>query len=125
MTDTQDTTELHYNSAGTHVHVVHSETGGRWECPLDYLPTAKLRGWEPTEPETDDLAGLFDDSSAEGEEQTGFDPAEHSVDEVSAHLAKHAEASPGEVERVLDLERGGKNRKTVVVPDGFDPITGD
>lgn len=125
MTDSQGTTVLHYNGAGTHVHVVHAETGGRWECPLDYLPTAKLRGWEPAEPEGDDLDGLFDDSSAEGEEQTGFDPAEHDVAAVSAHLALHSEASPGEVERVLELERAGKNRKTVVVPDGFDPITGD
>lgn len=125
MTDSQDTTELHYNGAGTHVHVVHSETGGRWECPLDYLPTAQLRGWEPVPPEDHTLDGLFDDSSAEGENQTGFDPAEHGVDDVTAHLAKFAEASPGEVLRVLELERAGKNRKTVVVPEGFDPITGD
>ncbi|MEO5665514.1 MAG: hypothetical protein ABIR39_19790 [Nocardioides sp.] len=117
--------KLHYNAAGTHVHVAHSETGGRWECPVDYLPTARLRSWEPVEPEDDALDGLFDDSTAEGEEQTGFDPAEHDVDGVSAHLAEHAESSPGEVVRVLELERAGKNRKTVVVPDGFEPITGD
>jgi len=117
--------KLHYNAAGTHVHVVHEETGGRWECPVDYLPTAQLRGWEPAEPEDTSLDGLFDDSTAEGEQQTGFDPAEHGVDEISEHLALHAEASPGEVMRVIELERAGKNRKTVVVPDGFDPITGD
>lgn len=117
--------ELHYNGAGTHVHVQHAETGGRWECPVDYLPVARLRGWEPVAPEVHDLDGLFEDASAEGEEQTGFDPAEHGVDEVSAHLALHAKASPGEVVRVIELERAGKNRKTVVVPEGFDPITGD
>lgn len=117
--------ELHYNTDGTHVHVVHEETGGRWECPVDYLPVARLRGWEPAEPEDHDLDGLFDAGSAEGEEQTGFDPAKHTADEVSEHLAQHAEASPGEVVRVIELERAGKNRKSVVVPDGFDPITGD
>lgn len=117
--------ELHYTDSGTHVHVIHEETGGRWECPIDYLPTARLRGWEPAEPEDHDLDGLFDDSSAEGEQQTGFDPAEHDVAQVSAHLARHADASPGEVLRVLELERAGKNRKTIEVPEGFDPITGD
>lgn len=116
---------LNYNDAGTHVHVIHEETGGRWECPIDYLPVAQLRGWQPTEPEVHDLDGLFDESSAEGDQQTGFDPAEHTVEEVDAHLALHAEATPGEVVRVLDLERAGKNRKTITVPDGFDPIPGD
>lgn len=117
--------KLHFNSAGTHVHVAHEETGGRWECPVDYLPTAQLRGWEPAEPQADNLDGLFDDASAEGEEQTGFNPADHGVDEVSEHLAAYAEASPGEVVRVLELERAGKNRKTIEVPEGFDPITGE
>lgn len=117
--------KLHYNGAGTHVHVRHEETGGRWECPVDYLPTAQLRGWRPVEPEDTSLDGLFDDSTAEAEEQTGFDPAQHDVQAVSDHLAAHAESAPGEVVRVLELERAGKNRKTVVVPEGFDPITGD
>lgn len=117
--------QLHYNTDGTHVHVIHQETGGRWECPVDYLPVAQLRGWEPVEPEDHDLDNLFDDTSAEGEGQTGFDPSEHTVDEVDAHLAAHAEATPGEVVRVLELERAGRNRKTITVPDGFDPITGD
>lgn len=117
--------QLHYANGGTHVHVINDETGGRWECPVDYLPVARQRGWSPAEPEAHDLDGLFDDSSADGEEQTGFDPAGHTVEEVSDHLALHAEATPGEVVRVIELERAGKNRKTVVVPDGFDPITGD
>ena len=113
---------LHYNDAGTHVLVYNPETDARWECPPDYLPVAKARGWQPAEPEPDEYADVFAESTAEGEGQTGFDPAEHSVDEVSAHLAKHAESSPGEVERVLDLERAGKNRKTIAVPDGFESL---
>lgn len=112
---------LNYNEAGTHVLVKHSETGGRWESPVDYLPVARMLGWEPAAPEENPLEGLVDEEP----EQTGFDPSKFSAAEVSEHLAAHAEASPGEVVRVLELERAGKNRKSVVVPDGFDPITGD
>lgn len=107
---------LHYNSAGTHVYVRNVETGGEWECPVDYLPVAELRGFEPCEPRDGALDGLFDDTTAEGAAQTGFDPADHNVDEVNAHLAAHAESSPGEVVRVLELERAGKNRSTIVDP---------
>lgn len=117
--------QLHYTDTGTHVHVIHQETGGRWECPVDYLPVAQQRGWEPAEPEDASLDGLFDEASAEGKEQTGFDPAEHNADDVTAHLALYAESTPGEVVRVIELERAGKNRKSVVVPDGFEPITGE
>jgi hypothetical protein len=113
--------DLTYNESGTHVLVKNSETGGVWWSPADYLPVARLRGWEPATVEEDPLEGLVDREP----EQTGFDPSAHSAAEVSDHLALHAESAPGEVERVLSLERAGKNRKSVVVPDGFDPITGE
>ena len=44
---------------------------------------------------------------------------------VSDHLALHAEADPGEVERVLGIERAGKNRTSITVPEGFEPLTSD
>lgn len=107
--------QLHFNPAGTHVYVVHAETGGQWECPVDYLPTARIRGFEPCAPRDDSLDGLYD-TTTEGEAQTGFDPSVHTVAEVNAHLEAHADQSPGEVERVLALEVAGKNRATVTDP---------
>lgn len=111
--------EKHYNAAGTHVRVYNPETDGHWDCPEGYLEVALARGFELDGPLPEvDLTGLFDEAPL-------FDPAEHGVKEVSEHLAAHAETDPGEVERVLGLERSGKNRKSIAVPDGFDPITGD
>lgn len=101
----------------THVWVQHEETGGTWACPADYLPVAEQRGWAPIDPPDDSLDGLFDPGpSGEVVEQTGFDPAEHTVAEVNEHLALHAATAPGEVERVLALEAAGKNRATVTDP---------
>lgn len=112
-----------FNEAGTHVYVRNTETGDEWECPAGYLPVALVRGFELCEPRDRSLDGLFD--------QTGFDPADHTVDEVNTHLALHAQSSPGEVARVLALEEAGQNRKTIVDPrltvpgDENTPITGD
>jgi hypothetical protein len=114
--------EMTYNAAGTHVLVYNPETDGRWECPPDYLPVALARGFELAGPAEDDYAGLFDDAEPQ---QTGFDPTEHTAAEVTDYLALHAEQSPGEVMRVLEAERAGKDRKSVVAPDGFDPNPGD
>lgn len=108
------------NAAGTHVWMQNPETGGTWECPVDYAETAVDRGWVYTEAYDDSLDGLFDQpGTGPGEEleggaiQTGFDPSEHTVAEINDHLAQHAESAPGEVERVLELERAGQNRTTV------------
>jgi hypothetical protein len=108
-----------YNAAGTHVFTT-SPSGDEWECPVDYLPVALGRGFELTEPRDKSLDGLFDDSTAEGAAQTGFNPADHDVDEINAHLVAHL-ASPGEIVRVLELEAAGKNRKTVKDPRIPDP----
>lgn len=97
-----------YNAAGTHIYVQNIESGDEWECPPDYLPVALSHGFELAEPRDRSLDGLFD--------QTGFDPSGHDVAEVNEHLAKHADSSPGEVSRVLELERAGQNRKSVVDP---------
>lgn len=113
--------EMNYNAAGTHVLVHNPETGGRWECPPDHLPVALARGWELAGPAEEDLTGLYDVEP----EQTGFDPAAHSAADVNDYLALHAEKSPGEVVRVLELERAGKDRKSVVAPEGFDPNPGE
>jgi hypothetical protein len=105
-----------YNADGTHVFVAAPETGDEWECPVGYLPVALARGFELTEPRDKSLDDLFDDATADGGNQTGFDPGQHTVEEVNAHLAEHAEASPGEVVRVLALEESGKNRASVKDP---------
>jgi hypothetical protein len=100
----------------THVWVKHEETGGVWACPAEYLPIAELRGWEPVDAPDDSLEGLFDPSPLGREsepEPTGFDPDQHTVKEVQEHIAKHRENAPGEVERVLELERAGQNRTTI------------
>lgn len=106
-----------HNAAGTHVYVRNAASGDEWECPNDYLEVALQRGFELTAPRDKSLDGLFDESTAEpAGQQTGFDPAKHTVDQVNAHLVEHAASSPGEVVRVLELERAGKNRVTVVDP---------
>ena len=106
-----------HNEAGTHVFVRNTSSGDEWECPNGYLEVALARGFELTVPRDKSLDGLFDESTAEpAGQQTGFDPAEHTVDEINEHLAMHADSSPGEVERVLELEKAGKDRKTVVDP---------
>lgn len=46
----------------------------------------------------------------EAGEAGGFDPAEHTVDEVNAYLADH----PDDAERVLGLEASGRNRVGIV-----------
>ena len=96
-----------YNDAGTHVYTL-SPDGEEWECPVDYLPVALARGFELVEPRDKSLDGLFD--------QTGFDPADHTVAEVNEHLVAHAASAPGEVARVLSLEQAGQNRSTIVDP---------
>lgn len=113
-----------FNEAGTHVFVRNTESGDEWECPAGYLPVALTHGFELAEPRDRSLDGLFD--------QTGFDPAEHTVEEVNAHLEQHAVSSPGEVARVLALEEAGQARKTIVDPripagdeDSTDPNPGE
>lgn len=107
-----------YNADGTHVFTKAPETGQEWECPVAYLPTALARGFELTKPRDRSLDGLFDEATAEGPNQTGFNPADHNVEGeggVNAYLEANL-ASPGEIARVLDLERAGKNRVSVVDP---------
>lgn len=117
--DTPGTLPL--NDTGTHVHVYNAETGGYWDCPISYLATARQRGWEPAE-RIDEGQPINAIADAQPVEAPLYDPANDDVDGVSGHLALYAEIDPGEVERVLDLERNGKNRKTITVPEGFEPI---
>ncbi len=45
-----------------------------------------------------------------GEDAQPFDPGEHTIDDVQAHL----DATPDDLGRVLDAELGGKARKTLL-----------
>lgn len=65
---------------------------------------------EDSEEEEDlDLIGDGDDD--EGDELSDFDPKDHTVAEVEDHLKDSPDA---EKERVLALEREGRNRSTLV-----------
>lgn len=91
--------------AATHQWVYNAETKGVWECPLDYLPTAKARGWVEAEAPAEEFAERPEPDAA-----ATFDPSEHTVAEVNEYLA---DATDVEVERVLDAEHEGKNRKGI------------
>lgn len=108
----------HVNSDGTHVHLTNPDIpDSSWWCPIEVADVyVDGRGWVHAPPPDTSLDGLFDDSTPEGDAQTGFDPAEHTVAEINTHLAEHADTAPGEVDRVLALERAGQDRKTVVDP---------
>ena len=97
----------------THVWMHNPETDGVWACPADVVDVMKGRGWEVTEAPDDSLDGLFDPAADDEPESTAFDPSEHTVQEVNDYLDQHRENAPGEVERVLELERAGKNRTTI------------
>lgn len=98
------------NTAGTHVWLRYPATGGEWECPRDVADLyVRDRGWEY-------MAAAPDTTWDNLTDQTGFDPAEHTVPEVNEHLEKFAEVSPGEANRVLELEKAGQNRSTVIDP---------
>jgi hypothetical protein len=114
--------ELTYNDAHTHILTQNSETGGVWWCPAGVLPAFQARGWEPVELVADPDVPA---PNQEVQPPALFEPSAHDVDTVNAYLAANAATNPAEVVRVLNAERAGKNRKTIAVPDGFDPITGD
>jgi hypothetical protein len=103
----------------THVRVENPETGGVWDCPVDYLPVAKARGWvesdKPLAGEGEEYPAAVEavDEEAEAElaaAQAPYDPADHTVAEVQDYLETHADSPPGEGDRVLEAERAGKNR---------------
>lgn len=85
------------------------ETQGVWNCPIDYAPTARARGWVDADA-PEDVQVISDDVEPVAPQ---FDPAEHTVAEVREYLDEHEESAPGEVERVLDAERNGKNRSGI------------
>lgn len=46
----------------------------------------------------------------DNEPETEFDPSEHNIDDVNAYL----EENPNDLQRVLDAEKAGKNRSSLV-----------
>lgn len=65
-------------------------------------PGAGLRSVAP-------LAGLTR-PEPKAEEPQAFDPSEHNIDDVKAHVGAH----PDELDAVLAAERDGKDRSTLV-----------
>lgn len=105
------------NKLGTHVWMANPENGIPWECPVDVADVfAGARGWVFVDAPDTSLDGLYDpvegDVQEEQDEQTHFNPDDHTVDEVNDYLDEHADVL-GEVERVLEAERAGKNRTTI------------
>jgi hypothetical protein len=93
-----------------HVRVENPDTGGVWDCPVDYLPVAKARGWVESDKPLADEGEEYPEPAAEvAEAEVEFDPSEHTVAEVEDYLAEN----PDDAERVLDAERAGKNRVTL------------
>jgi hypothetical protein len=99
----------------THVRMENPDTGGVWDCPVDYLPTAKARGWiesdKPLAGEGEEYPEPVAEADVEADEEAEleFDPSEHTVAEVEDHMAEN----PDDAERVLDAERAGKNRVSI------------
>lgn len=78
--------------------------------------TAALLGreWRPLDDEFEQIQteGNGDESdTGNGDDSEPFDPSKHNGDVVSDYLAN---ADDQERERVLEAERAGKNRKTIV-----------
>jgi hypothetical protein len=94
----------------THVRMENPDTGGVWDCPVDYLPTAKARGWvesdKPLAGEGEEYPEPAAETEADAGEEAEFDPSEHTVAEVQEYLAEN----PDDEDRVLDAELAGKNR---------------
>jgi hypothetical protein len=84
-----------------HTSMKHSEHGGEWEAPTALVDYFKARGWEVM----DDTPAPVDSADAEAV----FDPTEHTVAEVTEHVA----TNPDDADRVLEAERAGKNRVTL------------
>src|SRR5689334_8224895 len=109
--------DLIYNDLRSHVltrNTTEGHSGEAWWCPVGALHSMRALGWEPVEdaPEESDVP-------VEEPPAPSFEPSDHTVDEVSEYLAGQAANNPAEVQRVLDAERAGKNRKSIAVPDGF------
>lgn len=70
-------------------------------------------GWTEVSPDTP--TAVDDRRAAENELRAGtFDPAAHPAPEVVAHLEA---ADDGEAARVLEAEKSGKARKTILTVD--------
>lgn len=67
-----------------------------------------------------DASEIEDSAGQHDEDEAQYDPGEHTVADVNAYVAaRSAAGDSAEVQRVLDAERAGRNRKGVQ-PDGTD-----
>lgn len=88
----------------------HNELGVVAEVPdNDYY---RDKGWEKVSDDTPTYVEAAINEEADAyRARVEFDPAAHTVGEVAAHIADAPEA---EVARVVEAEKAGKARKTVI-----------
>lgn len=92
------------------VRLENPETGGVWDAPLDYAPIARARGWVDSDKPVDDEDTTRDSAVSPADVPAGFNPDEHTVAEVNDYLDALPDDKADERDRVVELERAGKNR---------------
>lgn len=99
----------------THVRLENPETGGVWDSPIDYAPIARARGWVDSDKALaeEEVDTTKDPATPVADVPAGFNPDEHTVAEVKEYLDALPAYKTDERDRVVELERAGKNRSTV------------
>jgi hypothetical protein len=100
----------------THTYLVNPDTKGAWRCPDALVDLyVKKRGWKVApDPEAAEDIPPAPAPVLETEEPTAFDPTGKKVKDVLAYIDPLRESHPGEVARVLLLERQGEQRPTIL-----------
>lgn len=100
--------------SATHTFMVNAETKGEWYCPDPLVETYEKRGWKKAkDPEEVPDAVSAPPAPVADEEPTAFDPTGQKAKDVLAYIDPIRDSHPGEVARVLLLERQGENRPSI------------
>jgi hypothetical protein len=101
--------------SATHTFMVNPETKGEWRCPNALVDIYEKRGWKKAKDPEDvaDAVSAPPAPVADDVEPTAFDPAGQKVKDVLAYIDPLRDSHPGEVARVLLLERQGENRPSI------------
>jgi hypothetical protein len=99
----------------THTFMVNAETKGEWRAPNALVELYEKRGWKKAkDPEdVDDVVSAPAAPVAEDVDPTAFDPTGQKVKDVLAYIDPLRDSHPGEVARVLLLERQNENRPSI------------